>query len=103
MISGARCRELADYYKALSQEPGISPNRARSLRNIAYSFAGVAGQLERLSAPVRDEQKSPRLASSSSGKQVSAYRREAHEGAALVQNQPAAFDRQLHAGAIFGG
>jgi hypothetical protein len=101
MISVARCRELADHYKALSQKPSNSPNRARSLKNIAYSFAGVAGQLERFSDLVRDEQNSARLASSNSGKEVSAGRGEAHKRAALVHHQPTALDR-FHAGAIFG-
>jgi hypothetical protein len=103
MISVARCQELAGHYKTLSQMKGISPERAFLLKNIAKSFTGATGQLDRLAALVREEEKSPRLASSNSGKQVNAGRREPREGVALVQDQPAEFDRQLHAGTVFGG
>jgi hypothetical protein len=37
-----------------------------------------------------------------SSEQIGARLRELHVGSAVVQHQPAAFDRQLEAGAIFG-
>ena len=45
---------------------------------------------------------STEAASFNSGKQVSAGRGEADEGAALVHREPAPLDRQFHAGAVFG-
>jgi hypothetical protein len=56
MITAARCKELAKHYKALSSNPDISGSRAFVLRNIAKSFAGSAGQLDRLEALTRDEE-----------------------------------------------
>jgi hypothetical protein len=38
MIGVARCQELADHYKKLSQAKGISPERAFLLKNIAGSL-----------------------------------------------------------------
>lgn len=55
MITTARCKELANYYKALCSNPHISEDRAFLLRNIARSLAGVAGQLERLDAVTKEE------------------------------------------------
>jgi hypothetical protein len=55
MISPPRCRELADYYKSLSRGPSISPDRAFLLKNIARTFTGLSGQLDRLAALTRDE------------------------------------------------
>jgi hypothetical protein len=56
MITAARCKELANYYKALSSRPRISESRAFMLRNIAKSLTGLAGQLDRLDALTRDEE-----------------------------------------------
>jgi hypothetical protein len=55
MITAARCKELANHYKALSSTPRISESRAFLLRNIARSLTGLAGQLERLDAVTRAE------------------------------------------------
>jgi hypothetical protein len=55
MITAAKCRDLATHYKTLSSASNTSEDRAFLLRNIARSFAGVAGQLDRLDALVRDE------------------------------------------------
>jgi hypothetical protein len=57
IITSARCKELAHHYKALSSKSDISEGRAFMLRNIARSFTGLAGQLERLDALARDEEK----------------------------------------------
>ncbi|TYL95863.1 hypothetical protein FXB40_13140 [Bradyrhizobium rifense] len=56
MMTAARCKELANHYKALSSSPDISESRAFVLGNIAKSFAGLAGQLDRLDAMARDEE-----------------------------------------------
>ncbi|WP_426608960.1 hypothetical protein [Bradyrhizobium sp. McL0616] len=56
MITAARCREIAGHYKALSCNPNISESRAFLLRNIAKSFLGSAGQLDRLYALTKDEE-----------------------------------------------
>ena len=56
MMTVAKCRELADHYKALASNSDISESRAFVLRNIAKSFAGLAGQLDRLDAMARDEE-----------------------------------------------
>jgi hypothetical protein len=50
MISADRCRELADHFKTLSQQTGTSPERARLLKNISFTFVGASGQLDRLAA-----------------------------------------------------
>jgi len=55
LITAARCRELADQYKALSQTPSIPRDQAFLLKNIAKSYAGLSGQLDRLAALTRDE------------------------------------------------
>jgi hypothetical protein len=59
MITAAQCEEFADYYKRLSQAEGISKNRETALKNIARSFKGLAGQLDRLAAFGRDEVRRP--------------------------------------------
>jgi hypothetical protein len=56
MITFAKCIELADYYNGLSQASYTSIDRASLMRNIARSFKGVAGQLDRLNALTRAEQ-----------------------------------------------
>jgi hypothetical protein len=57
LMTAAQCQELAHHYKALSQRPDISRDRAFILKNIARSFAGLASQLDRLAALMRDEAK----------------------------------------------
>jgi hypothetical protein len=53
----AECREHADHhYKRLSCASGISKDRATALRNIARTYVGLAGQLDRLASLARDEQ-----------------------------------------------
>jgi hypothetical protein len=56
MVTAAQCLELAQRYRTLSQTSGISEDRAFMMKNIARSFAGLAGQLDRLDALKRDEQ-----------------------------------------------
>lgn len=56
MITAAQCLEMAHRYRALSQKSGISQDRAFIMKNIARTFAGLAGQLDRLDALTRDEQ-----------------------------------------------
>ena len=55
MIDAAKCEELANHYKVLSQAAGVSAERAFLLKNIARSLTGVASQLDRLAALTRDE------------------------------------------------
>ena len=50
MNTALRCQELADHYKSLSQLPSIPRDRAFLLKNIARSFTGLSGQLDRLAA-----------------------------------------------------
>ena len=57
MMTTAQCEELADQYKKLSAADGISKDRESALKNIARSFKGLAGQLDRLAALGRDEGK----------------------------------------------
>jgi hypothetical protein len=56
MITAAQCLEMAHRYRTLSQTSGISKDRAFIMKNIARSFTGLAGQLDRLDALTRDEQ-----------------------------------------------
>lgn len=56
MITAAKCQELAAQYRALSQAPSIPRDRAFLLKNIAKSFAGLSGQLDRLAALTRDQE-----------------------------------------------
>lgn len=56
MISAAHCLEFARQYRALSQNPNTSPDRAFLTKNIARSLTGLAGQLDRLDALTREEQ-----------------------------------------------
>lgn len=55
MITAAQCKDIAQHYKTLSTSPDISEDQAFLMRNIARSFAGVAGQLDRLEALTRGE------------------------------------------------
>ena len=54
-MTAVECRQLANHYKALAREASISSDRAFVLKNIARSFAGLASQLDRLAALMRDE------------------------------------------------
>jgi hypothetical protein len=56
-MTAVECQELANHYKALAREASISDDRAFILKNIARSFAGLASQLDRLAALMRDERK----------------------------------------------
>ena len=57
VMTAVQCQELANHYKALAREASISNDRAFVLKNIARSFAGLASQLDRLAALMRDEGK----------------------------------------------
>jgi len=57
VINIAECREHADRYKRLSGASGISKDRAAVMRNIARTFVGLAGQLDRLASLARTEQR----------------------------------------------
>ena len=57
VINIAECREHADHYKRLSGAGGISKDRAAALKNIARSYVGLAGQLDRLASLARKEQR----------------------------------------------
>ena len=53
----AECREHADLYKRLSGACGISKDRSDVLKNIARTYVGLAGQLDRLASLTRNEQR----------------------------------------------
>ncbi|MCS3502819.1 hypothetical protein M2189_007668 [Bradyrhizobium japonicum] len=53
----AECREHADLYKRLSGASGISKDRSDVLKNIARTYVGLAGQLDRLASLTRNEQR----------------------------------------------
>ena len=55
MITSEKCIELASHYRTLSQAFGTSIDRAFLMKNIARSFRGLAGQLDRLDALTRAE------------------------------------------------
>jgi hypothetical protein len=57
MLTAAQCQALASQYKVMAEVPHISEKRALTLRNIARSFTGLATQLDRLEANIRDEGK----------------------------------------------
>lgn len=55
LINSAECQEHADHYKRLSGAGGISKDRAAVLKNIARTYVGLAGQLDRLASLARNE------------------------------------------------
>ncbi|WP_314958253.1 hypothetical protein [Bradyrhizobium cosmicum] len=55
MFDAAKCQELAIEYKALAQLSDVSVQRAMLQKNIARTFTGLASQLDRLAALMRDE------------------------------------------------
>ncbi|MDI3560022.1 hypothetical protein [Bradyrhizobium sp. Arg816] len=57
LINIAECLEYADHYKRLSGASGISKDRAAVLKNIARTFVGLAGQLDRLATLARSEER----------------------------------------------
>ena len=57
LINSAECQEHADHYKRLSGAGGISQSRAALLKNIARTYVGLAGQLDRLASLARNEQR----------------------------------------------
>ena len=46
MLSAGEYRELAEAYRAKAGAPGLAPNKATALRNIARSLSALASQLE---------------------------------------------------------
>jgi hypothetical protein len=55
MLTAAQCQTLASQYKAMAQAPHVSEKRALTLKNIARSLTGLATQLDRLAANIRDD------------------------------------------------
>lgn len=55
MFEAVKCQELAIGYRALAQSSDHSVERASLLKNIARTFTGLAGQLDRLAALTRAE------------------------------------------------
>jgi hypothetical protein len=74
----------------------------RATTYLVVTGAVISFRLTLLAAPLGEHQNGV-AGALSSGKQVRAGRSEAHECAALVHHEPASLDRQLHAGAVFGG
>jgi hypothetical protein len=54
MLTVSQCKALASEYKSLAQQPNVSEERAATLLNIARSLVGLATQLDRLAADMRD-------------------------------------------------
>ncbi|MET4092314.1 hypothetical protein ABID60_008068 [Bradyrhizobium sp. S3.5.5] len=50
-------RDFLTHYKRLSSASGISKDRATALKNIARTYVGLAGQLDRLASLARNEQR----------------------------------------------
>jgi hypothetical protein len=57
MLTATQCQTLADEYKSLARGPDVSRDRAVMLSNIARNLTGLATQLDRLAAHLRDEAK----------------------------------------------
>lgn len=57
MVTASQCQALAGEYKSLARQSNVSDERAAMLLNIARSFVGLATQLDRLAANIRDEPK----------------------------------------------
>jgi hypothetical protein len=55
MLDATHCLALANEYKDRAREPGVSKERAFIMNNIARSLIGLATQLDRLAAKMRDE------------------------------------------------
>jgi hypothetical protein len=66
MLTASQCKALASEYKSLAQQPNVSEERAATLVNIARSLVGLATQLDRLAADMREKCKvrPPQLAAS---------------------------------------
>jgi hypothetical protein len=54
MLTPSQCKALASEYKSLARQPNVSKGRAAMLVNIARSLVGLATQLDRLAADMRD-------------------------------------------------
>ena len=54
MLTVSQCKALASEYKSLARQPNVSEERAATLVNIARSLVGLATQLDRLAADMRD-------------------------------------------------
>jgi hypothetical protein len=57
MLTASQCQKLASEYKSLAQQPDVSKERVAMLINIARSLAGLATQLDKLAAHIRDKGK----------------------------------------------
>jgi hypothetical protein len=62
MLTAAQSQELANEYKSLALQPDIYKDRAAMLTNIARSLAGLATQLDKLAADMRNHAKGGRVA-----------------------------------------
>jgi len=54
MPTAAECQKLATEYKSMAQRPDVSKECEVMLTNIARSLSGLATQLDKLAAHVRD-------------------------------------------------
>ena len=52
-LTAAECRQLANDYRALAREDGISQKRLTVLTNIANTYIALASQLEILASAER--------------------------------------------------
>ncbi len=57
MLTASQCQALASEYKSLARQPNVSEERAAMLVNIARTLVGLATQLDRLAANMRDNAK----------------------------------------------
>lgn len=57
MLTASQCLALASEYKSIAQQAEVSKERAAMLINIARSLVGLATQLDKLAAHIRDNAK----------------------------------------------
>jgi hypothetical protein len=65
MLTAAECEVYAKEFGSLARQPDISEDRAAVFKNVARTFKGLSGQLDRLAAMQRNET-NPALARRSS-------------------------------------
>ena len=61
MLTPTECQKLVREYKSLAQQPNVSRERSVMLINIARTLSGLATQLDRLAAHMRDQAKEGRV------------------------------------------
>ncbi len=57
MLTAAECEVYAKEFGSLARQPDISEDRAAAFKNVARTFKGLSGQLDRLAAMQRNDTK----------------------------------------------